>query len=684
MAQKLSVQIELEGAAEIARQLENLGETGKKAFQELGAAAEKVGGFDQLDPTEVTKKLEDMGITGVDAINQIQDAVQQAGDLEGMVQGVQGLEKAFGALGKVVRPLGGEIRKIQGAVTSVYAALGPFGVAGVAAVAGISTAVTLATKATIGFADSINKVNDQAIKLGVGVGPLDKFRAGLEQAGVSAKSVAEILQSKLATEQGVKGLQAFISELQKLPDNAARSKYAIDTVGDAGAELIRILQAGGRLSGFGPSGGLISDEDAQKATQLGQAINQLESAWNRFNSVQAAPVIIAGVNAATAAVEVLGQRMSSLPGVASLAAQGLVTPFQTAAQLIVAAIGEIIFKVKETGPVVQETSPIFTQWGTLVKQQADQATVSFTTLGTTVTQTGDKAKQAGETAASGWDVLLKKLKEYLGLVGQQAVTGAQIGIGGMAGGGLLGGRGTGTSDSNLAWLSRGEYIMPASAVARPGVLSFLEALRRTGRIPGFAQGGLIPAFAGGGTVPADQLRDFLDQVTSQLDRALGALTNDLINSILRISKDVEQPMHALLDLMGKIKGRAAGGLLGGRGTGTSDSNLAWVSRGEHIMPARAVRQPGVLAFLEALRHSGGDLGRILDGMGRFALGGLVGQIPAYAAGGLAGGSSNVTIQFPGLPAIGGLRASSSVVNELRQAAALAQVRSGGRKPSRYS
>ena len=122
-------------------------------------------------------------------------------------------------------------------------------------------------------------------------------------------------------------------------------------------------------------------------------------------------------------------------------------------------------------------------------------------------------------------------------------------------------------------------------------------------------------------------------------------------------------------------GMAGGGLLGGRGTGTSDSNLAWVSRGEHIMPARAVAQPGVLAFLEALRRSGGNLSRVLDGMGRFALGGMVPRaIPAFAAGGLAGGS-NVTIQFPGLPAIGGLRASSDVVDQLHRAAALAQVRS---------
>jgi hypothetical protein len=129
-------------------------------------------------------------------------------------------------------------------------------------------------------------------------------------------------------------------------------------------------------------------------------------------------------------------------------------------------------------------------------------------------------------------------------------------------------------------------------------------------------------------------------------------------------------------------GHAHGGMIGGRGTGTSDSNLAWVSRGEHIMPARAVAQPGVLAFLEALRRSGGNLSRVLDRMGHFATGGLV-TMPALAGGGL-GSMSHVTIAFPGLPEISGLRASSGVVEQLQRAAAMAQVRSGGRKPSRYS
>jgi hypothetical protein len=97
-----------------------------------------------------------------------------------------------------------------------------------------------------------------------------------------------------------------------------------------------------------------------------------------------------------------------------------------------------------------------------------------------------------------------------------------------------------------------------------------------------------------------------------------------------------------------------------------------------------VAQPGVLAFLEALRLSGGNLRDVLDGMGRFALGGMVAptlSLPAFAGG---GGMNHVTIQFPGLPEITGLRAPSAVVDELRKAAAMAQVRSGGRKPSRYS
>jgi hypothetical protein len=298
---------------------------------------------------------------------------------------------------------------------------------------------------------------------------------------------------------------------------------------------------------------------------------------------------------------------------------------------------------------------------------AYQSIVSFVT-----TPVGDAWQWIVDT----WNAMLAKL----GFGGGAAAAPAGGGIPGQAGGGLLGGRGSGTSDSNLAWVSRGEYIVPARIVQQPGMLPLLEALR-LGRFAGggsVGPGG-IPAYAGGGPVQqllvgiADTLVDLLQPFIDGMREVTGLVV-----------KTVSEVTWRLKDAHDKLEGWAGGGLLGGRGTGTSDSNLAWVSRGEFITPARAVRQPGVLAFLEALRHSGGNLRDILDGMGRFALGGLTPHalsLPALAGG---GAMNNVTIQFPGLPEITGLRASSAVVDELRKAAAMAQVRSGGRKPSRYS
>lgn len=93
---------------------------------------------------------------------------------------------------------------------------------------------------------------------------------------------------------------------------------------------------------------------------------------------------------------------------------------------------------------------------------------------------------------------------------------------GFARGGRVWGPGTGTSDSILARLSAGEYVQPANVVRQPGVLSFLELLRRSGGdidsalrgFRGFAVGGLVdsindsmrispPRFALGGLVPGN-------------------------------------------------------------------------------------------------------------------------------------------------------------------------------------
>lgn len=68
---------------------------------------------------------------------------------------------------------------------------------------------------------------------------------------------------------------------------------------------------------------------------------------------------------------------------------------------------------------------------------------------------------------------------------------------GYATGGFIKGPGTSTSDSILARLSRGEYVLRADAVKKYG-LDFLNQLN-AGRLPGFATGGLVQAPSAGGT-----------------------------------------------------------------------------------------------------------------------------------------------------------------------------------------
>lgn len=79
------------------------------------------------------------------------------------------------------------------------------------------------------------------------------------------------------------------------------------------------------------------------------------------------------------------------------------------------------------------------------------------------------------------------------LLGITGIGGAYVG--GRAGGGLIRGPGSSTSDSILARVSNEEYIVNAAATRRVGV-GFLDAVNE-GRMPGFADGGLVAVGSGG-------------------------------------------------------------------------------------------------------------------------------------------------------------------------------------------
>lgn len=84
------------------------------------------------------------------------------------------------------------------------------------------------------------------------------------------------------------------------------------------------------------------------------------------------------------------------------------------------------------------------------------------------------------------------MKSLLG-VATGGVGGALATVLGFASGGLVGGQGGPRSDSNLARVSRGEFIMDAATVDHYGA-GFFAALQRR-RLPAFASGGLV----GGGS-----------------------------------------------------------------------------------------------------------------------------------------------------------------------------------------
>ena len=104
-----------------------------------------------------------------------------------------------------------------------------------------------------------------------------------------------------------------------------------------------------------------------------------------------------------------------------------------------------------------------------------------------------------------FDKAFDLLAEQFAQIGSAAHQSGGSGLGGFVGsifgalfgggvraatGGLINGPGTGTSDSIPAWLSNGEYVVPAQSVT-PQTLPYLEALRRGPVLPRFATGGLV-------------------------------------------------------------------------------------------------------------------------------------------------------------------------------------------------
>jgi hypothetical protein len=133
---------------------------------------------------------------------------------------------------------------------------------------------------------------------------------------------------------------------------------------------------------------------------------------------------------------------------------------------------------------------------------------------------------------------------------------------------------------------------------------------------------------------------------------------------------------------------AGGGYIRGAGTSVSDSIRAWLSNGEFVQRAKAVRTYGrdFMAAINNLRISPAAVDALMGGVGamsaavapsgnRFATGGLV---TAGAADG--GGARPFTLQL-GDQLFGGMTATDNTIDRLQRYAATRSMRSAGRKPT---
>jgi len=144
-------------------------------------------------------------------------------------------------------------------------------------------------------------------------------------------------------------------------------------------------------------------------------------------------------------------------------------------------------------------------WQTTLQQLTTNATENLATLKTTFETIFADIRSAGETLFS-W--LGSKLSETSSALSSAygSAGGVPLPAPGNAAGGLIRGPGSGTSDSILARLSDGEYVMRARAVQHWGP-QFMAALNAMRNPFGYAGGGLasgrrVPRFAAGGMVTA--------------------------------------------------------------------------------------------------------------------------------------------------------------------------------------
>ena len=441
----------LESIKGIANEILNLGLRGKQSGTDAGGAIKGVG---------------DNAEGAASKFGDLDDALESAGPASKTAS--TGLSLISDALKALAATVGGDKNPITAAIAAIPAALLAIGGGAEAANSAIGRVLNRLIDLAKATTEAFNSMVNAAQQAGQAASLVKPPPATQPQPTTDLS-----LEKRL--EQGGAPLSTNIDD-QRTQDGKEFDQIIQRIIGDIGtlnsADLSGIS---GALSSLKESASSLSET----FSQIGQGLN-LESATQQL---QAFSQMLQQIKQGTAS----GGDGEGGGGGGGLAQSllGLQGIDLTGVTQQLSALTEAVNSAAQAAGALQSA---FSQGLQSIPSDADQATQAMNRLA----EAAAKAAQAIQSAASASS----------GFSSGGSVGGFS-GFG-FAGGGPVWGPGTSTSDSILARLSRGEFVIKAAAVQHWGA-DFLHMINSMVN-PGFALGGLvaprqsIPAFAGGGSV----------------------------------------------------------------------------------------------------------------------------------------------------------------------------------------
>jgi hypothetical protein len=279
------------------------------------------------------------------------------------------------------------------------------------------------------------------------------------------------LETKLAEGSGLS--QEEQDQLQTLTDQLAQAKAG--TPDDKTAQQLALL--GEQRNNLQQNGKLSPDQQA-KLNSVNQQIQTLQSTQVPYDEAQKesqmSPLELIQYQAQQKKVEAAQDANSQTETLTGQLAQAQSDVSQAQDML------KTKIKAVQDAQTAQQQS-ITSSYGAIEKATASHVAAQIAKL--------DEEKAHVDALAASYSNVAHYISDPLG-IGTGSSTAKTSALTGFADGGMINGPGTGTSDSIIARLSNGEYVMPAAAtsVYRP----ILEAMRTMSfNLPRFATGGPV-------------------------------------------------------------------------------------------------------------------------------------------------------------------------------------------------